>query len=66
MAKTNVVSDMVADRVADCVSTAIQFGVSADDFLRLVRNAWKAELSEKARSDDAVFRRAVTREGDEE
>lgn len=51
----NNTPNIVVEAVADAVNSAIQFGVSADDFKRLVAMLWDDELFQKRKHDAATF-----------
>lgn len=45
------IPNLVIDAIRDAVSSAIQFGVDAKEFKRLVAQAWGEELREKRERD---------------
>lgn len=47
------VPNLVVDEIADAISSAIQFGVSAQDFKKLVVQLWDDELRRKRERDVA-------------
>lgn len=48
---SNDIPNVVHNAIADAVSSAIQFGVSAADFKRLIALLWDDELCQKRKRD---------------